>query len=101
MEEVLRCGKTVSLRLGSKFGNLKKQLGTTMMYTTPRETYRNSRAVPSPYCFVNRILNRIGAMSLLLFAATLSAAAQTSVLTQLNDISRTGQNTGETILITS
>jgi len=40
-------------------------------------------------------------MSLLLFAATLSAAAQTSVLTQLNDISRTGQNTGETILITS
>ena len=48
-----------------------------------------------------RLWTRTSVTLLLLAATTFTAEAQTSVLTQHNDISHTGQNTAETILTPS
>ena len=48
-----------------------------------------------------RFWGRVEILGALILSVAFSAAAQTSVLTQHNDIGRTGQNTSETILTTS
>src|SRR3984957_14455647 len=48
-----------------------------------------------------RAWRRLGVVAVLILSTALAAAAQISVLTQHNDIGRTGQNTNETILNTS
>ena len=49
----------------------------------------------------SRAWRRLGILAALILSTALATAAQISVLTQHNDIGRTGQNTNETILNTS
>jgi Legume lectin domain/Chitobiase/beta-hexosaminidase C-terminal domain/Fn3 associated len=65
--------------------------------------FNNSRtlaAEPRP-CWISRASLRLAAVFFVIALASLPSYAQTSILTQHYDISRTGQNTAETILTTS
>ena len=65
--------------------------------------FNNSRtlaAEPRP-CWISRALPRLAVAFFVIAVASLPSYAQTSILTQHYDISRTGQNTAETILTTS
>jgi len=96
LEEVLCCCKTIGLRSGSKFRSLKHLRDKYDRARNASQLSRGTQPVPScrPDCEPHWRHESLA------FRRDFECRTQSGVLTQLNDISRNGQNTDETILTT-